>query len=170
MSDPNPDDLIAVGRVVDSYGVRGWVKVQPYNAPVDSVLRSCRKWWLTDGRVVDIDRSRVHGATIVGKPAGSEDRDSALAFKGQEIRVRRAEFPEGDPDEFYWVDLVGCAVTNVEGVDLGVVDAVEDYGAHPILKMRDASSRERMVPFIGLYIVEVDIRGRRIVADWQPDY
>lgn len=170
MSDELPADLIAVGRVVDAYGVHGWVKIQPYNAPTESVLRSCRRWWLPDGSGVDVDRARVHGASIVAKPLSSNDRDAALAYRGLELRVRRADFPRASKDEYYWVDLVGCAVLNREGAALGEVFAVEDYGAHPILKTRDAAARERLIPFVAQYIDAVDIAARRIVADWQPDF
>lgn len=162
--------LIAVGRVVDAYGVHGWVKIQPYNAPQESVLRSCRQWWLPDGTQVRVERARIHAATIVAKPADAQDRDEALAFRGLELRVDRAEFPAAAADEYYWVDLVGCAVTNPAGDDLGVVGAVEDFGAHPILKTRDAAGRDRLIPFVEVHILEVDIAARRIVADWQPDY
>ena len=68
MSDALPTDLIAVGRVVDAYGVHGWVKILPYNVPTESVLRSCRRWWLPDGRAVDVDRARVHGAMRSASP------------------------------------------------------------------------------------------------------
>ena len=164
-----PADLVTIGRVLDAYGVRGWVKVEPYNAPEDSVLRACRRWWLSDGRSVAVERARQHGATIACKPAGSNDRDSALAYKGLEIRASRAEFPPAAPGEYYWVDLVGCRVSNRESVELGVVAAVVDHGAHPILVI-DSGDGERLIPFVDAYVDEVDLDGRRIVADWQPDY
>lgn len=163
-------ELIAVGRVIDAYGVHGWVKIQPYNAPPESVLRSCKRWWLPDGRTVRVERARIHGATIVAKPSDAQDRDDALALRGLELRVDRAEFPKAAAGEYYWVDLVGCKVTNPAGDDLGVVGAVEDFGAHPILKTRDAAGQDRLIPFVEVHILEVDVAGRRIVADWQPDY
>lgn len=165
-----PDDLVAVGRVADAYGVHGWVKVLPYNAPQESVLRTARRWWLPDGRSVAVERSRVHGASIVGKPSDCSERNGALALKGLEISVSRADFPPGPSDEYYWVDLIGCSVANLEGEDLGVVQSVEDYGAHPILKTLAGDRRERMIPFVGVYIAEVDIAAKRIVADWQADF
>ena len=166
---PLPPDLVSVGRVIEAYGVKGWVKVQPFNAPPESVLRSARRWWV-DGRPVEIERARVHGATIVAKPQGSEDRDAAEGFKGAEIWVSRTDFPSAPAGEYYWVDLVGCEVVNREGAGLGTVRAVEDYGAHPILLTRDPDGRDRMIPFVEAFLVEVDVEGRRIVADWQPDY
>ncbi|HWS74370.1 MAG TPA: ribosome maturation factor RimM [Quisquiliibacterium sp.] len=168
--DAAPGDLIAVGRVVDAYGLRGWVKVEPYNAPEESVLRSCRRWWLPDGSSVAVERARQHGASIVCKPAGCGDREAALAFKGLELRASRSEFPAAGTDEFYWVDLVGCRVVNREGVDLGEVDSVTDHGAHAILVVRDAQAVERLIPFVDAYVGEVDLAGRRVLVDWQPDY
>ena len=165
-----PSDLVAVGRVVDAYGIRGWVKVAPYNDPADSVLRWCRRWWFEQHGPLAIDGARVHGATVVCKPRGSEDRDAALRLRNAEILVSRSEFPRSDPGEFYWVDLVGCRVVSPGGDELGTVTSVEDFGAHPILKVGDGAGRELLVPFVGAWIVSVDLAGRRIVADWQPDY
>lgn len=166
---PVPADLIAVGRVTESYGLRGWVKVAPYNDPPDSVLRHCRHWWFADGTGVAIDRARIHGATIVCKPAGTEDRNDALAYRNREVMVSREEFPAAVGDEVYWVDLVGCRVTGAQGTDFGTVTAVEDYGAHPILKVADAQGRETMVPFVSQWLVSVDVPGRLIVTDWPSE-
>lgn len=165
-----PDDLVAVGRVVDAYGTRGWVKVEPYNAPQESVLRNCRRWWLPDGRCVAVQSARQHGAVLACKPVVAADRDQALALKGLELRVSRADFPSAAADEFYWVDLVGCAVVNLQAVDLGRVEEVVDHGAHPILVLSAEGGGQRMIPFVDAYVREVDLAGRRIVVDWQPDY
>ncbi len=163
-------ELIAVGRVVDAYGVKGWVKVDPFNDPRQSVLQSARRWWLDDGRRVGIEAARVHGASIVCKPEGADDRDAALALCGEQISVPREEFPKGEEGEVYWVDLVGCAVRNREGLELGEVSRVEDHGAHPILVVRDTSLHERMIPYVDAYIDAVDTGARRIDVDWQPEY
>ena len=165
-----PADLVEVGRVIDAYGIRGWIKVAPFNDPEDSVLRTSRRWWLPDGSRLDVDRVRVHGATIVAHPAGSVDRDGAERLKGLTLRVSRADFPSGGQDEVYWIDLVGCRVCSPGGMALGVVRAVHDYGAHPILLLQDDAGRERMIPFVSQWIVEVDVAGRRIVADWDPEF
>jgi len=180
-----PTDLVTVGRIVDSYGIRGWVKVESYNDAQDSVLGRVRRWWLRPSSAArgpsliarsvtpvpcEIERVRSHGGILVAKPVASHDRDSAIALKGHEVLASRSDFPSGDEGEYYWGDLIGCAVSNPAGQDLGRVFAVEDYGAHPILRLQVEGSPERMIPFIGVYIVEVDLPARRIVADWSPDY
>ena len=165
-----PADLVEVGRVIDAYGIRGWVKIAPFNDPNESVLTTVRRWWLPDGRALDVERSRVHSATVVARLAGVDTREAALALKGLAVSVSRADFPRDAAGEFYWVDLVGCRVTNPAGEALGRVVAVEDHGAHPILVLSDADGATRMIPFVGDRIVSVDTRARAIVADWQLDY
>jgi 16S rRNA processing protein RimM len=165
-----PADLVEVGRVVDAYGIRGWVKLAPFNDPRESVLRGCRRWWLPDGSSLRVIASRVHGASIVAHPEGFSDRDAAERLRGLTIRVSRADFPPSEHGEYYWIDLVGCAVVNPRGVELGVVRKVEDHGAHPILLLETPDGQDAMIPFVAAWIVEVEIAARRIVADWEPDY
>jgi 16S rRNA processing protein RimM len=165
-----PTDLIEVGRVIDAYGIRGWVKLAPFNDPRDSVLKTARRWWLPDGSSLQIDRARTHGATVVAHPLGFEDRTAAERLRGLTVRVSRSDFPASAKDEYYWVDLVGCEVSNPRGEVLGVVDRVEDHGAHPILLLAGPEPSALMIPFVPEWIVEVDIASRRIVADWEADY
>jgi 16S rRNA processing protein RimM len=169
-----PSDLIEVGRVADAWGVRGWIRIEPFNHPSESVLLRVRDWWLVGPGAppsgpVRVTRCRVHGDVLVAKPTGSEDRDQALRFRGAGIQVSRAEFPEPPEGEVYWVDLIGCSVTGLDGVELGTVERVEDHGAHPILFVRQGE-RLLLIPFVEQIVTGVDIVGRRLVADWAADY
>ncbi len=75
--------------------------------------------------------------------------------------------PEG---QYYWVDLIGHQVENLEGVALGTVADVTSNGAQDVLVVSDASVR-RLIPFVAPQIVkQVDSAAGRIVCDWQPDY
>jgi 16S rRNA processing protein RimM len=169
------DHLVALGRVTEAYGVKGWIKVQPYGGAADSALLSARHWTLRReaapsaaalDRAVSIEKARHHSGNVVAKPIGSDGRDAALALKGAEVWIRRADFPRLPDDEFYWVDLVGCEVVDADGSPLGRVTAIDDHGAHPILSLEGGL----MIPFVDAYVLEVDAGARRIVADWKPDW
>lgn len=190
--DDVPSDLVVVGRISGSYGIRGWIRIEPHNRVQDSVLLAIRRWWwrkptpraaigsrsgsgsgtaeTTPAVLVEIASSRAHGSVVVAKPLTIHDKEAAEALKGAHVLVSRADFPRGDPDEFYWTDLVGCEVINPSGQDLGRVFAVEDYGAHPVLRLRDANATERMIPFVAAHVLSVDLSEGRILADWQLDY
>ena len=84
--------------------------------------------------------------------------------------MSRARFPAPAEGEYYWVDLVGCLVTNLEGRVLGMVAQVVDHGAHPILSIKGDAEQEMLIPFVAAYVVNVDTQTKQIQADWQEDY
>jgi 16S rRNA processing protein RimM len=166
---------LALGRIIDAWGVRGWVKVEPFASASDTTLTRAPRWHVARpasaahppiDRWLVLERARRHGATVVAKPQGCDDRDAALALKGAEVGVLRVDFPPPAEGEFYWIDLVGCEVVNVEGAALGTVVSVDDHGAHAILET-DAGV---LIPFVDAYIVDADPAQRRIVADWHADW
>ena len=63
------------------------------------------------------------------------DRTAAEALRGARIFVSRPSFPTRRPDEFYWVDLIGLAVVNRDGVALGEVVGLIDTGPHSVLRV-----------------------------------
>jgi len=172
----DPDAVIALGRIIDAWGVRGWVKVEPFAQASDTTLTRAPRWHLQRNAAIagieplerwaKIERARRHSAGVVAKFHGCDDRDSALALKGAEVGVKRSDFPALPEGEFYWIDLIGCALTNPQEESLGVVTAMDDHGAHPILQ----TDTGVMVPFVDAYLIEVDLAQRRIVVDWQADW
>ncbi len=189
-----PADLIEVGRVVEAYGVRGGLKVQPFSGQPDALL-AARKWWLSKGaevRSVRVESAKRHGAAIAASWAGVADRDQAQAWKGWSVLVPRSQFPAPAEGEFYWVDLIGCellgiAANGTDKVILGTVADVSDNGAHAILRVSrvvpvapgeptqpllDAKGREQevLVPFVDAYIRNVDLGAKFIDSDWPADF
>jgi 16S rRNA processing protein RimM len=76
-------------------------------------------------------------------------------------------------DEYYWVDLIGLEVVNREGIVLGVVRELLATGLQTVLVLsfqHEGKAMERMIPFVSVYIDQVDLIARRIEVDWQPDY
>ncbi|ARP80998.1 16S rRNA processing protein RimM [Bordetella genomosp. 8] len=136
-----------------------------------------------------VKAARAHGSTVVAQLAGIDDRDQAEALKGMAVCAPRSAFPAPEEDEYYWVDLIGCALYGDDDgtpVLLGVVDEVLDNGAHAVLKvlrqgtgpagdpqpLLDARGRrvEMLVPFVQAHIRAVDLQGRRIDSDWPLDF
>jgi 16S rRNA processing protein RimM len=64
-------------------------------------------------------QAREHGDGVVATAQELPDRNAAEAMQGARIFISRASFPTPDDGEFYWVDLIGLAVSNREGVLLG---------------------------------------------------
>ncbi len=117
--------------------------------------------------------AKEHSDAVVATANDIPDRNAAELLKGARIFVSRASFPTPETDEYYWVDLIGLAVRNREGVDLGQVRELLHTGPQTVLVLayeEDGKPKERMIPFVSAYIDTVDLAGRQITADWQPDY
>jgi 16S rRNA processing protein RimM len=156
-----------MGRVVGPWGVRGWVKVAPYGERPDGLVDQ-RTWWLRRGE------ARMHSGTIVAALEGYGNPESAAGLKGFEVAVPRSALPRLRKDEVYLADLVGLEVVSVSGAVLGTVVAMEDYGAHPVMRVREAAEAtpraDRLVPCVAPILRSVDLAGRRIEVEWEPEY
>jgi 16S rRNA processing protein RimM len=120
-----------------------------------------------------IKEAKDHSDSVVATSAEVPDRNTAELLKGARIFVSRASFPTPETDEYYWVDLIGLDVVNREGVVLGAVRELLHTGPQTVLVLayqEEGKAKERMIPFVSAYIDTVDLAGRRITADWQPDY
>jgi len=110
-----------------------------------------------------------HGKGLIVSLEGVADRTAAENLTGWYVAAPREALPAPKAGEFYWGDLIGLAVTNVEGEALGEVAALLSTGAHDVLQVRDGDT-ERLIPFVAAYVTEVDPGARRIRVDWQKDW
>ena len=177
-----PADAIEVGRIADAWGIKGWFKVLPYSADPEALFSS-KRWFLlptergaqtfTGVAALSVKEAKEHSDTVVATAHGVDDRTAAEALRGSRIFVSRSSFPTAAKDEYYWVDLIGLDVVNREDVGLGTVKELLSTGAQTVLVMEyqeDGKTAERMIPFVSVYVDDVDLKARRIRVDWQADY
>ena len=177
-----PADAIEVGRIADAWGVKGWFKVLSHNAAPEALF-AAKRWYVQPSEkgartfsgtaLLEIRQVRPHSDTIVAWAQGIDDRNAAEALRGARIFVPRSSFPSTTEDEYYWVDLIGLAVVNREGVALGQVRELMATGPQTVLVLayeQDGKAQERMIPFVSAFVDKVDLPGKQITVDWQPDY
>jgi 16S rRNA processing protein RimM len=177
-----PADAIEVGRIADAWGIKGWFKVLSHSADPEALFSS-KRWYLQPAErglktfsgtvLLKIREAKDHSGTVVATAQEVDDRDAAEALRGARVFVPRSSFPTASPDEYYWVDLIGLAVLNREGVELGTVKELLSTGPQTVLVLEyqeEGKTLERMIPFVSAYVDSVDLPGRRITVDWQPDY
>ncbi|MFT4242431.1 MAG: ribosome maturation factor RimM [Acidovorax sp.] len=177
-----PLDAVEVGRIADAWGVKGWFKVLPFSSTPEALF-TAKQWYLqpaergaktfTGTVLLPIRQAKAHSDSVVAWAQGVDDRNAAEALRGARIFVPRASFPSTTDDEYYWVDLIGLAVVNREGVALGAVRELMATGPQTVLVLayeEDGKARERMIPFVSAFVDKVDLAGKQITVDWQPDY
>lgn len=168
----DPTRRILVGRIHGAFGVRGEVKLESLTEPPGNLVRY-QPWILRDAvgreREVSGAKARVGGKGLIGTLPGIEDRDAADALRGAELFVPRSALPPPKDGEFYWIDLEGLRVENLDGVDFGRAAFVFSNGANDVLVVR--GDRERMIPWLRPdFIRALDFDAGRIVVDWDAEF
>ncbi|WP_374247980.1 ribosome maturation factor RimM [Thermomonas sp.] len=164
--------MITVGRLHGAFGVRGEVKLESYTAP-ERAIADYQPWTLRDARgnerVCEGAKVREGGKGLVASVPGIADRDAADALRGVEVLVPRSVLPAPAPGQYYWVDLEGLRVVNLDGVEFGTVSHVFNNGANDVLVTH--GERERMIPFVQPdFVTAVDVEAGVITVDWDADF
>jgi 16S rRNA processing protein RimM len=103
------------------------------------------------------------------------DRTAATQLKGLQVAIPRSQLPAlsgSGKDGYYWADLIGLEVSNLQGEALGKVTGLLETGANDVLKVQSPAEdkKEHLVPFIGSVIIRVDLQGGRMTVDWGADW
>ena len=168
----NNERRILLGRIVGAFGIRGQIKIESWTEPRDAIFRY-QPWILRDVQGSEREfqgaRGKESGKHLVATFPDVTDRDVVEAMRGTDIYVLRSALPPPKAGEFYWIDLEGFRVVNLEGVDFGTVSHLFSTGANDVLFVR--GDRERMVPFVEPdFVKSIDFDGGLITVDWDPDF
>jgi 16S rRNA processing protein RimM len=116
-------------------------------------------------RSFEIEAVRPAKGHLVARLRGVGDRNAAERLANVRLFVPRSRLPPPAPNEFYHADLIGLVAVTVDGVEIGSVVAVHDFGAGDILEVKpQAGGRTLLLPFTDAFVPSLDIAGRRIVV------
>lgn len=157
--------MVCVGAIASAHGVRGLVTVKAFTADPESVA-AYGPVETGDGRRLTLElRGRTGKGLLMAAVPGVNDRNGAEELRGQQLYVPRAALPpDDDEDAFYQADLVGLEVCDEAGGVLGVIKAVQNFGAGDILLVGDGPAGELHLPFTKAVVPVVDLAAGRVVV------
>jgi 16S rRNA processing protein RimM len=164
-------DLIQVGKISGVFGVKGWLKIFSHTEPKDNIL-NYQNWLLKKNgldKLVKVIGGQLQGKGVIAQIDEIEDKDQALGLMGWDIFISRGQLPALAKNEYYWDDLIGLAVENLEGVQLGKIESLLETGANDVLVIK--GERERAVPFLqGQIVKSIDLAAAKMIVDWDSDF
>lgn len=150
-------ERVPLGVVTRPHGVRGEVRVHPFN-PDSKLLGELEAvWGATDEgeRRMVIARARRAAKHWIVTFEGVEGREAADALRGVELRIEREALPALDEDELYLADLEGLEVRHEERV-VGQVREVITYPSVICLVVTGPEGT-RELPLVPPWVAEVDV-------------
>jgi len=182
-------DKVILGRITGVYGVQGWLKVFSYTDPMESII-DYNPWYIRAGNrkkepwtEVRLAAGKRHAKTVIVRLEDCNDRDQAMTYIGSEIAIEQEQLETlQGKDEYYWRDLFGMRVVNLQGVELGVVKDLMETGVNDVLVVvsekevtgkegTETGYKERLIPWtMHNAIIAVDLEQGVIEVDWDPDF
>lgn len=151
---------IALAAVAGAHGIKGEVRLKLFSDSAESLTQHDKVY--VGGVERRLVSARDAGKTATARFEGIGDRSAAEALRGSLVEVERASLPPLEDGEYYHVDLIGLPALDGEGKQVGVVAAVENYGAGDLLEIETADGKRSLIPFRdGI----ADLQGDRIVVD-----
>lgn len=172
-ADDKSDELICLGVITGSIGVRGEVRVKIFTETIEGIGAYGALIGEPGGACLEISGLRPARGGAAVRLAGVDDRNAADALKGVQLCVPRSALGNAgdgleDADSFFHVDLIGLEARNEAGGVVGSVKAVHDFGGGDILEIvgpeiagKDGGSE--MIPFLKETVPLVDLKAGYLV-------
>jgi 16S rRNA processing protein RimM len=161
----NSEELIPVGKIIGTHGIKGHMKLNSYSGNEESLSRAN----LVVIRSIDgVERDftlksfKANAGKFIVALQEFDDIDLVTPFIGSELCLKRGTLPELTDDEYYWTDLIGLNVVTDDGTLLGPIADIFETGSSDIYVVK-GNEREYLIPAVGDVIKQIDLKSGTVV-------
>lgn len=156
-----------VGRLVNTHGVRGEVRVLSNTDFADERYAIGSELKIATapnekGIFVKVNSHRVHKNFDLLTFEGYGNINEVESFKGSNLYVSETKLTDLAEHEFYYHEIIGCSAYNEEGEILGSVKDIIETGANDVWVVERKGKKDLLLPYIESVIKQVDIENKRI--------
>jgi len=136
---------IALAAVAGAHGVKGELRLKLFSDSVDSL--SANRKLFVGGKEMRLLSVRPAGKGAVARFEGVADRSAAEGLRGSLVEIDRAALPPLEEGEYYHADIIGLPAFDHDGIAVGTVVGVENYGAGDLLEIESEAGKRSLIPF-----------------------
>ncbi|MBQ2105802.1 MAG: 16S rRNA processing protein RimM [Lachnospiraceae bacterium] len=160
------ENLLRVGVITSTHGVRGEVKVFPTTDDMNR-FKKLKTVILDTGKeqkTLNIESVKFFKNMVILKFKGFDNINDVEMWRQKDLLITRDQAVKLSPDENFIVDLIGLTVMTDEGEKLGVMKDVLQTGANDVYIVKMADGKEVLLPAIKDCILNVDLeKGEMLV-------
>jgi 16S rRNA processing protein RimM len=145
MASPATGKRVALAAVAGAHGLKGELRLKLFSDSIESLARHSHLY--VGGRELALRDVKDGGKTAIARFEGISDRTQAEALRGQLVEIDRDALPPLEEGEYYHADLVGLPCFDEAGAQLGMVVAVENFGAGDLLEVEREGGKRSLIPF-----------------------
>ena len=164
------EDLLQVGAITTTHGVRGEVKVFPTTDDPKRFL-DLKHVILDDGREkrnLEIEHVKFFKNLVILKFKGIDNINDIEKYKKAGLFVTREDAVELSEDEYFIADLIGLTVVTDEGEEIGTLSDVLQTGANDVYVVSKKGQKDILIPAIHECILDVDLEQKKVEVHLLP--
>ncbi len=164
------EDLLQVGAITSTHGIRGEVKVFPTTDDVNR-FKKLKEVVLDTGKeqlILQIEGVKFFKQFVILKFKGIDNINDIEKYKGKSLFVTRENAVKLKKDEYFIADMIGSTVEDEEGKVLGTLTDVMQTGANDVYIVEDENGKELLFPAIKQCVLKVDVEEKKILVHVMP--
>ncbi|GIQ68671.1 ribosome maturation factor RimM [Xylanibacillus composti] len=165
------EKLFAVGKIVNTHGIRGEIKVVPQTDFPDVRFASGSKLMLVPPEAlgegafpVTVKTARDHKTFLLVRLEEFDNINQVEKYKGGQLKVTEDQLLELEEGEYYYYEIVGCSVVTEDGEEIGVVKEVLTPGANDVWVVKRPKGPDLLLPVIDECVLAVDVEAKRVTV------
>ena len=165
------EDYLVMGQLVGSFGVKGWLKVRVFTEKVET-LKNYKNWFVSSDEKnwseLFVEEVKINQERMMVKLKDIDDRTKADLFRNYWVGVSKNSLPKLNKNEFYWNDLIGCEIQNINGFLLGKVTGFIETGANDVFVVE--GEKQRLIPYTKKIVKNIEWKQQQIIVDWDESF
>ena len=162
------EKLYTVGKIINTHGIRGDVKVLRVSDFEERFDIGNTLFLVTGNKVVTeliIDGHRIHKGFDLVHFKGLDNINDVEHYKGSSLKITESQLSDLEENEYYYHEIIGCEVFTSDGVSLGMVKEILSPGANDVWVVKQQKGKDILIPYIEDVVVEINIELKRIVIE-----
>ena len=159
------ESLLEVGQIVNTYGIKGFVKAKPL-VDNNNQFKSFKTLYIQEKnniKKLHIEEVKFSKNLVLLKFKGIDTIEQAEELRNYYIQAKRSDI-KLEKGAHFIVDLIGLEVCTEEGEVLGKLKEVLQPGANDVYIVEDESKKEILLPAIPDVIKKIDIEGNKMIV------
>ncbi|MDQ0245659.1 16S rRNA processing protein RimM [Bacillus fengqiuensis] len=156
-----------VGKIVNTHGVRGEVRVISKTDFAEERYTPGNKLYIfkerdTEPLEVTVASHRQHKSFDLLTFEGYHNINEVEQFKDSLIKIPESQLEELEEGEFYYHEIIGCSVATEEGEEVGKIKEILSPGANDVWVIQRKSGKDLLIPYIEEVVKEIDIENKQV--------
>jgi len=160
-------DLVRVGQVVGVHGIKGNCKIRSYAESLTVFQPDSVVFIATSGgrqKPYEINWIKPHAKAALISFKGVDTRHKAEALIGSDIYIEKRRLPDPQDGSYYWFDLIGLDVFDVDQKYLGRLESIIQTGSNDVYVV-EKDGTEILIPALKKVVQKIDLSQKRMLVD-----